>query len=143
MRRSISHGQTRVKLALLLQRAFRYSYREKCCGYCPTILCKLFFPLLLRFILLFVRYASNALTSDFVHNSTNTFPEFFNERRCSQDLDQIVQLAKLAQKKLNEFSCGGIRVSSEMPDGERHRELLHDFTVIVDFSPPRSNSHDR
>lgn len=43
MRRSISHGQMRVKLALLLQRAFRYLYREKCCGYCPTILCELFF----------------------------------------------------------------------------------------------------
>lgn len=157
----------RVKLALLLQRAFRYLYREKCCGYCPTILCELCFPLLLLFILLFVRYASNALTSDFAHNSTNTFSEFFNGRRCSQGLDkiarlstrcfrnsptnpvfqpkneQIVQLAKLAQKKLNESSCDGIRVWSEMPDGERQRELLHSFTVIVDFSPAKNLKEER
>ena len=167
MRRSISHGQARVKLALLLQRAFRYSDREKCCGYCSTILCELFFRLLLLFILLFVRYASNALTSDFTHNSTNTFPEFFNGRRCSQDLDQIarssnrcfrnsptnlvfqpkneqiVQLAKLAQKKLNESNCDGIRVWSEMPDDERQRELLHNFTVIVHFSPAKDLKEER
>ena len=167
MRRSISHGQARVKLALLLQRAFRYSYREKCCGYCSTIHCELFFRLLLLFILLFVLYASSALTSDFAHNSTNTFPEFFNGRHCSHDLDQIdrsskrcfrnsptnlvfqpkndqiVQLAGLAQKKLNESSCDWIRVWSEMPDGKRQRELLRNFTVIVDFSPAKNLKEER
>ncbi|CAF1239735.1 unnamed protein product [Adineta ricciae] len=52
------------KLNLLLQRSLRYSYRQRCCGCCPTILCELLFPLVLIALLALVRYGTNALVRE-------------------------------------------------------------------------------
>ncbi|CAF0858674.1 unnamed protein product [Adineta steineri] len=48
------------KLNLLLQRSLRYSYRQRCCRFCPTILCELLFPLILIGLLALIRYPTNA-----------------------------------------------------------------------------------
>ena len=56
------------KLNLLLQRSLRYSYRQRCCGCCPTILCELLFPLVLIALLALVRYGTNALVRELNDN---------------------------------------------------------------------------
>ena len=70
------------KLNLLLQRSVRYSYRQRCCGCCPTILCELLFPLLLIIVLLLGRYGINKLAEEL--DGSKLLPE--NQRPCSQNL---------------------------------------------------------
>jgi len=74
------------KLNLLLQRSVRYSYRQRCCNCCPTILCELLFPIILIIILGLGRYGINRLDEEF-KKSNNTIPGPFNQRPCSQDLN--------------------------------------------------------
>ncbi|CAF4218000.1 unnamed protein product, partial [Adineta steineri] len=50
------------KLNLLLQRSLRYSYRQRYCRYCPTILCELLFPLILIGLLALTRHETEALS---------------------------------------------------------------------------------
>ncbi|CAF3761414.1 unnamed protein product, partial [Rotaria sp. Silwood1] len=49
------------KLSLLLQRSLRYSYRQRCCKCCPTILFELLFPIIIILLLALTRYGTNRL----------------------------------------------------------------------------------
>ena len=69
------------KLNLLLQRSFRYSYRQRCCQCCPTILCELLFPLLLMTLIALTRYGTNAAIKEINKGPRSSF----NRPRCSQD----------------------------------------------------------
>ena len=82
------------KVTLLLQRSLRYSYRQRCCGCCPTILCELLFPLILIGILLLIRYGSNALNDQLNNGSSGSPSILSNTRRCSQDLNPSTTLSK-------------------------------------------------
>ncbi|CAF0941667.1 unnamed protein product [Adineta steineri] len=72
------------KLNLLLQRSLRYSYRQRCCGCCPTILCELLFPLILIALLALTRYGTNALIRELNENPNST-PRNFDRPQCSQN----------------------------------------------------------
>jgi hypothetical protein len=74
------------KLQLLLQRSVRYSYRQRCCGCCPTILCELLFPFIITMILLLSRYGINRLAVA-VDSSDGRIPGTFGQRPCSQNLN--------------------------------------------------------
>ncbi len=74
------------KLNLLLQRSVRYSYRQRCCNCCPTILCELLFPLLIVALLLLSRYGINRLAQE-VQTSNSTVPGPLDQRPCSQILN--------------------------------------------------------
>ena len=67
------------KLNLLLQRSLRYSYRQRCCRCCPTILCELLFPIILMVLLVLARYGTNELIKNLDDNP------YFNYPRCSQE----------------------------------------------------------
>ncbi len=69
------------KLNLLLQRSLRYSYRQRCCRCCPTILCELLFPFILMVLLVLTRYGSNELLKTLDKDP----PPYFNRPRCSQN----------------------------------------------------------
>jgi hypothetical protein len=81
------------KLNLLLQRSFRYSYRQRCCGCCPTILCELLFPLILLAILMLSRYGTNALVRE-LNDNPDSVPTNSNRAQCSQALNQTATLSK-------------------------------------------------
>jgi hypothetical protein len=74
------------KLNLLLQRSVRYSYRQRCCKCCPTILCELLFPFVIIVLLLLSRYGINKL-SDELNNNDGTVPGTFGQRPCSENID--------------------------------------------------------
>jgi hypothetical protein len=74
------------KLNLLLQRSVRYSYRQRCCNCCPTILCELLFPLIIIAILLLSRYGINQLDAE-VKKNNGTIPGPLDQRPCSQALN--------------------------------------------------------
>ena len=77
------------KVNLLLQRSFRYSYRKRCCRYCPTILCEILFPLILIIILILIRYQVNQLDREINGNrAERSYPT------CSQDHVQSMTLSK-------------------------------------------------
>ncbi|CAF1113916.1 unnamed protein product [Adineta steineri] len=65
------------KLKLLLQRSLRYSYRQRCCRCCPTILCELLFPFILIGLLALIRYVANAHKNLYHH-------------QCSQNRDTTI-----------------------------------------------------
>jgi hypothetical protein len=90
------------KLNLLLQRSFRYSYRQRCCGCCPTILCELLFPLLLIVLLVLTRYGTNSLVREMNANPGST-PEFFNRPQCSQNMNIPVTLSNDLLEKCFKF----------------------------------------
>lgn len=71
------------KLKLLLQRSCRYSFRQRCCRCCPTILCELFFPLLLMVLIVLTRYGTNAAMNNLDENSR----AIFHRPRCSQTVN--------------------------------------------------------
>jgi hypothetical protein len=73
------------KLNLLLQRSARYSYRQRCCNCCPTILCELLFPLILIALLVLGRYGINRLAEVANESGQNVGP--LNQRPCSRDLN--------------------------------------------------------
>jgi hypothetical protein len=74
------------KLNLLLQRSVRYSYRQRCCKCCPTILCELVFPIVLILLLILTRYGINRL-ADEINNNDGTLPGTFNQHPCSQNIN--------------------------------------------------------
>lgn len=74
------------KVTLLLQRSVRYSYRQRCCSCCPTILCELLFPIVLILILGLGRYGINKLDAE-INKSNNTVPGPLDQRPCSQSLN--------------------------------------------------------
>ncbi|UJR08477.1 hypothetical protein I4U23_012744 [Adineta vaga] len=76
------------KLNLLLQRSLRYSYRQRCCGCCPTILCELLFPLILIGLLALTRYGTNALIRE-MNDNPGTVPRNFDRALCPQHSKDI------------------------------------------------------
>ena len=74
------------KLNLLLQRSVRYSYRQRCCNCCPTILCELLFPLIIVLLLLLGRYGINKLDEE-INQNNSTVPGPLDQRPCAQALD--------------------------------------------------------
>lgn len=76
------------KLNLLLQRSVRYSYRQRCCNCCPTILCELLFPIVIIALLGLGRYGINRLDIEMKKNN-NTAPGPMSQRPCSQALDTL------------------------------------------------------
>ncbi|UJR37764.1 hypothetical protein I4U23_030457 [Adineta vaga] len=76
------------KLNLLLQRSIRYSYRQRCCRVCPTILCELIFPIILIIILILMRYGINKL-NDATTTSDGSLPGTLKRHPCSQNLTEL------------------------------------------------------
>lgn len=74
------------KLNLLLQRSVRYSYRQRCCSCCPTILCELLFPLIIIAILILGRYGINRLAEE-LNSTGDQGLGPFQQRPCSQSLN--------------------------------------------------------
>jgi hypothetical protein len=74
------------KLHLLLQRSVRYSYRQRCCKCCPTILCELLFPIALIVLLILTRYGINRLAEQTTTDDGN-LPGTFNQHPCSQNIN--------------------------------------------------------
>ena len=104
------------KLNLLLQRSLRYSYRQRCCGCCPTVLCELLFPLILIAILLLIRYGTNAL-NDELSSSSGPGSLLSGTRRCSQEMNPPVTLSKDILARCFQFppSYSATRYSSSFP----------------------------
>lgn len=73
------------KLGLLLQRSVRYSYRQRCCNCCPTILCELLFPLVLIILLVLTRYGINRLAAEQMDDGS--LPGTFSKHPCSKDFN--------------------------------------------------------
>ena len=73
------------KLALLLQRSFRYSYRQRCCTFFPTIICEFLFPIMVLGLLILSRYGSNKLLQHL--NKSNMTEISTIPRQCSSDLN--------------------------------------------------------
>ncbi|CAF4193173.1 unnamed protein product, partial [Adineta steineri] len=71
------------KLNLLLQRSFRYSYRQRYCRYCPTILCELLFPLILIGLLALIRHEPKALF-EWINKDYPSVSTSLNNLRCPQ-----------------------------------------------------------
>jgi hypothetical protein len=90
------------KLNLLLQRSLRYSYRQRCCRCCPTILCELLFPLILIVLLILARYGTNALVKE-MNTNPDSIPERLNRPQCSQDMNTSTTLSNDLFKKCFKF----------------------------------------
>lgn len=73
------------KLNLLLQRSIRYSYRQRCCKFFPTVLCELIYPTSVIVLLLLSRYGINRLAEK--QNNNGTLPGSFSKRPCSQAIN--------------------------------------------------------
>ncbi|CAF4916702.1 unnamed protein product, partial [Rotaria sp. Silwood1] len=73
------------KLSLLLQRSVRYSYRQRCCKCCPTILFELLFPIIIILLLALTRYGTNRLAEK--QNNDRSLPGLFSRHSCSQDIN--------------------------------------------------------
>ena len=76
---------TSRKLSLLLQRSFRYSYRQRSCTICPNILCELLLPFFVILLLALSRFGADKLSA--VINNGNQTLISENEKPCSQDLN--------------------------------------------------------
>lgn len=79
-----------TKLNLLLQRSYRYSYRQRCCQCCPMILCELIFPFLLMALLILTRYGTNAALKKINEGSSSRF----YRPQCSQDANTTMISSK-------------------------------------------------
>ncbi|CAF2736712.1 unnamed protein product [Rotaria sp. Silwood2] len=90
------------KLNLLLQRSLRYSYRQRCCECCPTILCELLFPLIIIGLLALIRYGTNALIRE-MNENPGSIPINFDHRLCSQDKNTTTTLSKDLFKRCFKF----------------------------------------
>jgi hypothetical protein len=101
------------KLTLLLQRSLRYSYRQRCCGCCPTILCELLFPLLLIALLALTRYGTNALVRE-MNANPGSLPGGLDRPLCSQKMDTTPTLSNDLFEKCFKFppSYKGNRLTS-------------------------------
>ncbi|CAF1308472.1 unnamed protein product [Rotaria magnacalcarata] len=73
------------KLILLLQRSVRYSYRQRCCKCCPTILCELLFPIIIILLLILSRYGISSLAEK--QTNDRSVAETFSKQQCSQDFN--------------------------------------------------------
>ncbi len=74
------------KLNLLLQRSLRYSYRQRCCGCCPTILCELLFPIILIALVILTRYGMNLLDKK-INEDPDSSSRYNNHPKCSQNMN--------------------------------------------------------
>ena len=79
-----------AKLNLLLQRSWKYSYRQRCCRCCPTILCELLFPLLLMVLLVLTRYGTNAAMKKINENPSSPL----HRPRCAKDANTSMVSSK-------------------------------------------------
>lgn len=89
------------KINLLLQRSVRYSYRQRCCGCCPTILCELLFPFLIIAIVLLGRYGINQLANQLADSGDRFGP--LNQRACSQLFNDTPTSSNELMKKCFKF----------------------------------------
>ncbi|CAM4906302.1 unnamed protein product [Rotaria socialis] len=106
-RKILSHSEyspigSSRKLNLLLQRSLRYSYRQRCCGCCPTILCELLFPLIIIALLALARYGSNALIRE-LNSNPQSVPKSLDRKLCSQNMNRTTTLSKDLFKKCFAF----------------------------------------
>ncbi|CAF4093815.1 unnamed protein product, partial [Adineta steineri] len=120
------------KLNLLLQRSLRYSYRQRCCRCCPTILCELLFPLILIGLLALIRYGTNKINTE-MNENPNSFPKF-GRPQCSQNRNTTI----------TSLSTDSIKNCFKFPPSYRRREftLFHSQTAldITNFIfQPRTN----
>ena len=74
------------KVALLLQRSWRYSYRRRTCRCIPHLVYEFFFPLMAMVVLVGIRCASNEMGNIITSDNRTTNSIFFG-RSCPQDLD--------------------------------------------------------
>lgn len=121
------------KLNLLLQRSVRYSYRQRCCNCCPTILCELLFPLILIVMLLLARFGVNKL-ADATDNHDGSLPGTFNRFPCSQNLSAPATSSKDIFARCFKFppSYAGRRFGAIIPS------VVSNYTSIV-FEPDRAD----
>jgi hypothetical protein len=77
------------KLNLLLQRSLRYSYRQRCCGCCPTILCELLFPIILIALVILTRYGMNLLDQK-INEDPASFQRYSNHPICPQNMNTSI-----------------------------------------------------
>ncbi|CAF3487847.1 unnamed protein product [Rotaria sp. Silwood1] len=84
------------KLNLLLQRSLRYSYRQRCCGCCPTILCELLFPLIIIALLALARYATNSLIRE-MNTNPDLLSTSFGHSLCSQNMNTTTKKTTLSK----------------------------------------------
>ncbi|CAF4199938.1 unnamed protein product, partial [Adineta steineri] len=77
------------KLNLLLQRSFRYSYRQRCCRCCPTILCELLFPLILIGLLALTRHEAEVLSEELFKTYYSVSRHFYHYP-CTQNRDRTI-----------------------------------------------------
>jgi hypothetical protein len=73
------------KLSLLLQRSVRYSYRQRCCRFFPTILCELLLPTCVILLLAGTRFGTNKLSEMLNEFNSTALPG--SKIPCSQDLN--------------------------------------------------------
>jgi hypothetical protein len=90
------------KVNLLLQRSLRYSYRQRCCRCCPTILCELLFPFILIALLCLARYGTNLLVSE-VNEKPDSNSRYFNHPQCSQEMNTSITLSSDSLAKCFKF----------------------------------------
>jgi hypothetical protein len=117
------------KLNLLLQHSVRYSYRQRCCNCCPTILCELLFPFIIIILLLLNRYGINQLGEE-IQKNDGTIPRSSDQGSCSQALNTPPTSSNDLFKRCFKF-----------PPRYEGRGGVSDKTNIV-FEPIRSDIHE-
>ncbi|CAF1197235.1 unnamed protein product, partial [Adineta steineri] len=77
------------KLNLLLHRSLRYSYRQRYCRCCPTILCELLLPLILIGLLALTRHETEALF-EWIDKSSLSASRSSYHSRCPQNRNTTI-----------------------------------------------------
>lgn len=123
------------KINLLLQRSIRYSYRQRCCGCCPTILCELLFPLLIVAVVFLGRYGANKLGEE-INNNGEQFGDQ-DARPCSQFLNATPTSSNDLMKNCFKFPPRfGAGIFDDGPSG-----FISNATNIV-FEPDREDINE-
>ncbi|CAF3806236.1 unnamed protein product [Adineta steineri] len=145
------------KLNLLLQRSLRYSYRQRYCRCCPTILCELLFSLILIGLLALIRHEAEALV-EWINKNSLSESRNSDYRRCPQNRNTIITtrtasgiinfvfqpitndtnvLVERAKTRLKNMNCENLKVRNQNMDDKNISHLLQhetENTVIIDFS---------
>ncbi|CAF4092876.1 unnamed protein product, partial [Adineta steineri] len=118
------------KLNLLLQRSFRYSYRQRCCRCCPTIFCELLFPLILIGLVALTRYGTNALFEEMNKNSYSGPRNFDHRSQCSQDQNSTIPTS---------LSTNSIKNCFKFPPSYKQRGYRLFYSQTNFIFQPRTN----
>ncbi len=110
------------KLNLLLRRSLRYSYRQRCCGCCPTILCEFLFPFILMVLLILARYGTNELIKNLDENP------YFNHPRCSQDANTSMTSSNDIMEKCFQFPPSYKNMKSYSMVSSKTNLIFHPIT---------------